>query len=125
MFILGLPSWPGIARLVRGSVLAEREQEFVTAAKALGVKEFGIIFRHILPNVVSLLIVSMTLDFATCMLTESTLSYLASVFRCRPRRGATCSTARTTPSSSSSTGGRSSAVSRKTLRPASSSMQPR
>ena len=43
MFILGFLSWPGIARLVRGSVLAEREQEFVTAAKALGVKEFGII----------------------------------------------------------------------------------
>ena len=43
MFILGLLSWPGIARLVRGSVLAEREQEFVTAAKALGVREWGII----------------------------------------------------------------------------------
>lgn len=71
MFILGLLSWPGIARLVRGSVLAEREQEFVTAAKALGVKEYGIIFRHIIPNVITVIIVNATLNFATCMLTES------------------------------------------------------
>lgn len=76
MFILGVLSWPGIARLVRGSVLAEREQEFVTAAKALGVKEFGIIFRHILPNIVTVIIVNATLDFATCMLTESSLSFI-------------------------------------------------
>ncbi len=76
MFILGFLSWPGIARLVRGSVLAEREQEFVTAAKALGVKEFGIIFRHILPNIITVIIVNATLDFATCMLTESSLSFI-------------------------------------------------
>ena len=76
MFILGFLSWPGIARLVRGSVLAEREQEFVTAAKALGVKEFGIIFRHIIPNVITVIIVNATLNFATCMLTESSLSFI-------------------------------------------------
>lgn len=76
MIILGLLSWTGIARLVRGSVLAEREQEFVTAAKALGVKEAGIIFRHILPNVITVIIVNATLAFATCMLTESSLSFI-------------------------------------------------
>ena len=76
MCILGLLSWPGIARLVRGSVLAEREQEFVTAAKSLGVKESGIIFRHILPNIVTVIIVNATLNFATCMLTESSLSFI-------------------------------------------------
>ena len=76
MCILGLLSWPGIARLARGSVLAEREQEFVTAARALGVREFGIIFRHILPNIVTVIIVNATLDFATCMLTESSLSFI-------------------------------------------------
>ena len=76
MVILGLLSWPGIARLVRGSVLAEREQEFVTAARALGVREFGIIFRHILPNIVTVIIVNATLVFATCMLTESSLSFI-------------------------------------------------
>ena len=74
--ILGFLSWPGIARLVRGSVLAEREQEFVTAAKALGVKEFGIVLRHILPNIITVIIVNATLDFATCMLTESSLSFI-------------------------------------------------
>ena len=76
MCILGLLSWPGIARLVRGSVLAEREQEFVTAAKSLGVKETGIIFRHILPNIITVIIVNATLNFATCMLTESSLSFI-------------------------------------------------
>lgn len=76
MVVLGILSWPSICRLVRAQILAEREKEFVTAAKAMGVKEGLIVFRHILPNVLSILIVSMTLDFATCMLTEATLSYL-------------------------------------------------
>ena len=53
---------------------AVREDEI--AAKAMGIREVKIVFKHILPNVISLLLVSMTLDFATCMLTESTLSYL-------------------------------------------------
>src|SRR5699024_609604 len=75
MCILGLLSWPGIARLVRGSVLAEREQEFVTAAKALGVREWGIIFRHILPNIITVIIVNATLDFATCMMPDTSLSF--------------------------------------------------
>lgn len=76
MVVLGVLSWTGTCRLVRAQILAQREMEYVTAAKALGIKEGTIVFRHILPNVLSLLLVSMTLDFATCMLTESTLSYL-------------------------------------------------
>lgn len=76
MVILGLLSWTGLARLVRGQVLAEREKEFVLAAKAMGVPEHKIAFKHILPNVISIVIVTMTLDFAGCMLTESSLSYL-------------------------------------------------
>ncbi len=76
MIILGLLSWTGLAKLVRGQILAEREKEFVTAARAMGIKEGRIAFKHILPNVVSVIIVSLTLDFATCMLTESSLSYL-------------------------------------------------
>ena len=76
MIVLGLLSWTGLARMIRGQVLAEREKEFVTAAKAMGVKESKIAFRHILPNVISVIIVSMTLDFAGCMLTEASLSYL-------------------------------------------------
>ena len=76
MVVLGVLSWVPTCRLVRAQILAQREMEYVTAAKAMGIKEGKIVFRHILPNVISLLIVSMTLDFATCMLTESTLSYL-------------------------------------------------
>ncbi len=76
MVVLGILSWPGVCRLVRAQILSQREQEYVTAAKAIGVKELSIVFRHILPNVLSLILVSATLSFATCMLTESTLSYL-------------------------------------------------
>ncbi len=76
MVILGILSWPSLARLVRAQVLSEREQEFVTAANAMGVKRSAIVFKHIIPNVISVIIVSATLDFASCMLTESTLSYL-------------------------------------------------
>jgi peptide/nickel transport system permease protein len=76
MLILGLLSWPGLARLTRAQILAERENEFVTAAKAMGVKETNIIFRHILPNVLAVVLVNLTLNLATCMLIEATLSYL-------------------------------------------------
>lgn len=76
MIVLGVLSWTPLSRLVRAQVLAEREKEFVTAAKAMGVKKFAIVFKHIIPNVISVIIVSATLDFATCMLTEATLSYL-------------------------------------------------
>ena len=76
MVMLGLLSWTGLARMIRGQVLAEREKEFVTAAKAMGVKENRIAFKHILPNVMSIILVNVTLSFAGCLLTESSLSYL-------------------------------------------------
>ncbi len=76
MVVLGVLSWPGTCRLIRAQILSQREQEYVTAAKAMGVRERSIVFRHIMPNILSLILVSATLDFATCMLTESTLSYL-------------------------------------------------
>lgn len=76
MVILGALSWPQLARLVRAQVLAEREKEFVTAARAMGVKKMSIVFRHIIPNVISVIIVTATLDFAACMLTEASLSFL-------------------------------------------------
>ncbi|MBQ7955873.1 MAG: ABC transporter permease subunit [Lachnospiraceae bacterium] len=76
MCILGVLSWTGLARLVRGQVLAVRESEYVTAAQAMGIKAWKIAFKHILPNVISVILVNLTLSFATCMLTESTLSYL-------------------------------------------------
>ena len=76
MCILGVLTWSGLARLVRGQVLVARESEYVMAAKAMGVKERKIAFRHILPNIFSVILVTLTLDFAGCMLTESSLSYL-------------------------------------------------
>lgn len=76
MCILGVLTWPGLARLVRGQVLLARESEYVTAAKAMGVKERVIAFKHILPNIMSVILVTLMLDFGTCMLTESSLSYL-------------------------------------------------
>ncbi len=76
MIMLGLLSWPALARLVRAQVLAEREREFVLAARAMGVRERTVAMRHVLPNVLSVILVSVTLDFAACMLTESGLSYL-------------------------------------------------
>ncbi len=76
MIILGLLSWTGLARMIRAQVLAEREKEFVIAAQSMGVKEKSIAFKHILPNIISVILVSVTLDFAGCLLTESSLSYL-------------------------------------------------
>lgn len=76
MVILGVLSWTGLARMIRGQVLAEREKEFVLSAKAMGISEWKIVFRHVLPNIASVILVSVTLDFAGCLLTESALSYL-------------------------------------------------
>lgn len=76
MIILGLLSWPGLARLVRGQILAEREKDFIMAAKALGIKERHIILRHILTNVINVVIVNTTLAYAGALLTESGLSFL-------------------------------------------------
>lgn len=76
MVILGVLSFPAPARMIRGQVLAEREKESVLAARAMGVREMRIAFRHVLPNVFPVILVSMTLDLAGCLLTESSLSYL-------------------------------------------------
>ncbi|MDO4799411.1 MAG: ABC transporter permease subunit [Bacillota bacterium] len=76
MVILGLLSWPGLQRLIRAQVFSIREQEYVTAAKILGVGQLKIIFKHIIPNVISIIIVSATLSFAGSMLTESGLSFI-------------------------------------------------
>ena len=76
MVILGVLSWTGLANLVRAQILSEREKEFVTAAKAMGVSEARIAFKHILPNIISVILVNISLNFAGCMLTESSLSYL-------------------------------------------------
>lgn len=74
--ILGLASWTGLARIVRGEFLALREKEFVEAARAIGVSDRRIIFRHIMPNIAGPIIVVATLAVAGAMLTETALSFL-------------------------------------------------
>jgi peptide/nickel transport system permease protein len=74
--VIGLFAWMGMARLVRASTLEMREQEFVNAAYATGVKSGRILFTHILPNVASPIIVATSLGLAGAILTESGLSYL-------------------------------------------------
>lgn len=76
MVILGLTGWTGIARLVRGQILQEREKDFVLAARSLGIKEKNIIVRHILPNVMNIVIVQITLGYASSLLSEAGLSFL-------------------------------------------------
>ena len=76
MVVLGILGWSGIARLVRGQILSLREQEFMTAAEATGLKTSRRIFKHLVPNVMPQLIVSMTMGLGGVILLESTLSYL-------------------------------------------------
>ncbi len=73
---LGVLTWTGLARLVRGEFLSLREKEFVEAAKALGAKPSRIIFKHILPNTIGIITVSATLTIASAILLETALSYL-------------------------------------------------
>ena len=76
MVILGVLGWPSIARLVRGEILAEREKDYITAAKALGLKETKIMAAHMVPNILSIIIVRATIGYATTLLTEAGLSFL-------------------------------------------------
>ncbi|MFE9243830.1 ABC transporter permease [Nocardiopsis sp. NPDC006938] len=74
--VLGLVTWTQTARLVRGSVLSLREKEFVEAARSVGTSSARIIFKHVLPNTVGVIIVSVTLAIAAAVLLESALSFL-------------------------------------------------
>ena len=73
---VGLTMWVDIARIVRGQILSIREKEFVEAGRALGYKNFRIIFKHILPNVMGPVIVIAASNFASAILTEAGLSFL-------------------------------------------------
>lgn len=76
MIILGVLGWTGIARLVRGQILSEREKDYILAARALGIDERGIMLKHMLPSVISLIIVELTIGYASNLLTEAGLSFL-------------------------------------------------
>jgi peptide/nickel transport system permease protein len=76
VFVIGITSWMQTARIVRGAVLSVKEQEFVLAARSIGTRRRRIITRHILPNVLSPIMVSATLGIATAIITESALSFL-------------------------------------------------
>jgi peptide/nickel transport system permease protein len=74
--VIGLVYWPPVARVVRGQVLSLREIEFTTAALALGARDLRVAVRHVLPNLIGILIVQLTLFVARAILVESGLSFL-------------------------------------------------
>ncbi|MDJ0985157.1 MAG: ABC transporter permease [Desulfobacterales bacterium] len=76
MVVIGLTSWMGATRFVRAEFLSLREQDFVAAARALGLSNFRIIFRHMIPNAVAPVLVSATIGIASAILTEAGLSFL-------------------------------------------------
>ena len=76
MATLGILGWAGVARMVRGQILSLREQEFMVAAEATGIRVKDRIFRHLIPNVMPQLIVIATMGMGSVILTESTLSFL-------------------------------------------------
>ncbi len=76
MIVIGLTSWEGTTRFVRAEFLTLRELDFVAAARALGLGDFRIIFRHITPNAISPVLVSATIGIASAILTEAGLSFL-------------------------------------------------
>lgn len=73
---LSVGGWIGIARLVRGQVLSLREKEYVEAARAIGARQFGIIVRHLIPNILSPLLVAITFGIPSAMFGEAGLSFL-------------------------------------------------
>lgn len=75
-FILGLTSWTGLCRLLRGEAMKLRELEYVQAARAFGVGHSGILIRHILPNVMHIVIISVVMGFSSLVLSEAVLSYV-------------------------------------------------
>jgi peptide/nickel transport system permease protein len=74
--ILGVTSWTGLARLLRGEALKLREMEYIQAAQAFGVSHWRIITRHILPNVMHIVLIAVVMDFSGLVLAEAVLSYV-------------------------------------------------
>ena len=75
-FILGITSWTGLCRLLRGETLKLRELEYIQAAQAFGVSSWRIVVRHILPNLMHIVIIALVMDFSGLVLAEAVLSYV-------------------------------------------------
>ena len=75
-FILGMTSWTGLCRLLRGETLKLRELEYVQAAQSFGIGDFRILLRHILPNLMHIVIIALVMDFSGLVLAEAVLSYV-------------------------------------------------
>jgi peptide/nickel transport system permease protein len=75
-FLLGILGWTGLSRLIRGQIFSVREREYILASRAIGVSIWGIMFRHILPNVSSIVIVIAVFSISGAIISEAGLSYL-------------------------------------------------
>jgi peptide/nickel transport system permease protein len=73
---LGVTSWVGLCRLIRGETLKVKNMEYIEAARALGASDFRLLFRHLLPNVMYLVIIEVTLDFSSLVMSETVLTYI-------------------------------------------------
>jgi peptide/nickel transport system permease protein len=76
MIVLGILNWAGVARMVRGQILSLREMEYMQAAEAAGIRTYKKIFKHLVPNVMPIIIIMATMDVGSTILTESVISYL-------------------------------------------------
>ena len=76
MIVIGITSWPGVARLVRGEFLKQKQMDYATAARATGLTDRRIMFRHLLPNAITPVFVAATFGVAGAIVTESALSFL-------------------------------------------------
>ncbi|MGE8204846.1 oligopeptide ABC transporter permease [Heyndrickxia sp. NPDC080065] len=74
--VIAITSWPNLARIIRGTYLSLREQEFVLGARAIGASDFRIIFKHFIPNAIGPIVVNATLMMATMIIVESALSFI-------------------------------------------------
>ena len=74
--ILGITSWTGLCRLLRAETFKLREMEYIQAAEAFGVSKFKILMRHVMPNFMHIVIISVVLDFSGLVLAEAVLSYI-------------------------------------------------
>jgi peptide/nickel transport system permease protein len=74
--ILGVTSWTGLARLLRGETLKLREMDYVQAARAFGVRPLAVMLRHILPNLMHIVLIALVMDFSGLVLAEAVLSYV-------------------------------------------------